>query len=528
VSGWLPTVLVLGVAVVGVQLLTETLDVVPHRLIIGGVTVAAILAIAGTVSQGRNRPTAWVVFLAFLFVGGAVALARTANLAKMEPVAILLKSPHETLAGFYIGETSDRVFVAPLPGAEAPQVSGEDVKTIVAVSRDRVVRTLLREPAGLDDKQGGREDVQTLLRELLTPSTPEAPASPVHTADPVTRFAPLVHVNSDEKVPPTSVDYFLKRAWVAFAHGAGCPPWGFAQKRHAPAAKLQSKQPIDVQDLGHGGYHHHAGCNHDGPNFTSRQYTRPFSGARPKGLGEAEGFYLDLDDDSRTPKPKLSKRGRQTLLGGVPVYYEMHPEHGATKSEHDPSRITYWFFYPASVPPGLNRVARIKRAAQFFVHEGDWERISVLISPGPADNEWTPQSVRFHEHDGYEELPWAQVRKATDERGSATHPIAYSALGSHATYPKPGKYPQVLRAGDTRVIEVQDDAHACLACPEWLTWQSLIDAEPQGWYGFGGAWGGVGGSRGTTGPLGPSDYKTRGLAPAPNDALGRAAIHRLR
>ncbi|MGI8944739.1 MAG: hypothetical protein ACR2GL_00680 [Thermoleophilaceae bacterium] len=100
----------------------------------------------------------------------------------------------------------------------------------------------------------------------------------------------------------------------------------------------------------------------------------------------------------------------------------------------------------------------------------------------------------------------------------ATHPVVYSARGSHASYPRAGDYAEVFRIRGRPALEVVDHANACPDCPVWRTWRGqLLDARAQGWYGFGGAWGKAGRIGGTTGPLGPSGFKLRALERPPED-----------
>jgi len=103
------------------------------------------------------------------------------------------------------------------------------------------------------------------------------------------------------------------------------------------------------------------------------------------------------------------------------------------------------------------------------------------------------------------ELP--QV-KALEDADVATHPVAFSAVGSHASYWRAGEYESVFRISGRPRLTVFDEAIACPDCPEWRTWENLLDAKVQPWYGFGGAWGSVTSSGGFNGPLGPSRYKS--------------------
>jgi hypothetical protein len=251
--------------------------------------------------------------------------------------------------------------------------------------------------------------------------------------------------------------------------------------------------------------------------YSTAHYTRPHSEKRTRTIGDTtielkgrEGFYLDLRNDLRRPKDtKTTTQGTQKVLENVPVYYESHPDPGTPA---DDQRITYWFFYPFSIPPGGS--AKIG-------HEGDWERLSVLVEQ-QGDGRWKPISARYHEHDTHVDVPWADVRTAPDASGLLTHPRAYVARGSHATYRHAGKFAQVLSRGGVDIVTVRDSAQACPNCPLWFSWQRLVDAQQQPWYGYGGAWGRLGESSDFTGPLGPSKYKTLGLSPAPEVSLQQA------
>ena len=78
------------------------------------------------------------------------------------------------------------------------------------------------------------------------------------------------------------------------------------------------------------------------------------------------------------------------------------------------------------------------------------------------------------------------------------HPVVYSALGAHASYPDVRNvtvgickmsgepYPNALHLvtfGQGLGDETADGG------PEWRTWESVAPIEDQPWYWFGGAWG---------------------------------------
>jgi hypothetical protein len=513
----------MGIAGLALAALALRLPAWPHLLIIVLVTLAGAAAVLGTANyrvrgsdKAARRPIMWIVFLSFLFVGAAVSLARTAAEPKMEPVALLLKDPDESIVGFYVGESDGRIHVAQLRhGSGLAAVSAEPVESIMSVSQDRVARMALRSPAGLGPEAEGREQAETLLEDLIAgrrEATGEQPppADPIVTDDPIRTFAPLASIHSREPVAPTTVDYFLNSARLFWSF-RGCPAKALIGKLATREQWMQLGTMSKLEQA--------ARCDGGGTKYSPSAYTRPYGDHRP-GLQGREGFYLDLDKDKR--KPRVAATGSpQKILTGVPVYYECHLEVGAgdrvCPPANDPGerdeRITYWFFYPYSIPP---------KGTKEISHEGDWERISVLVHR-LKDGLWTPKSVRYHEHDGHVDVPWADVRKAPDETGVATHPRAYVAKGSHANYRRAGKFVQVLALGGFEIVRVKDDARACPSCPLWFTWQRLVDATGEPWYGFGGAWGQVGDSSEFTGPLGPSKYKTLGRSASPETTLQQAS-----
>jgi hypothetical protein len=344
---------------------------------------------------------------------------------------------------------------------------------------------------------------------------------PVVTADPITAFAPLVHLHSREDLWPVTAETFLANSWLGWAHDDGCDDWvPDGSHVEAPGSVAAAKGSFDPAKLsGPAPYEHvpaDGRCRDQrGAPFRASDHTRPFDvRGRPARLGAREGFYLDLADRLRSGTRRVREEGEQTVFGPLPAYYERHEE----KAAGGPGfRVTYWFFYALSRPPGP------ATATQSLVHEGDWERISVLIAAGEQPGQYVPVSVRYHAHDGSRDVPWTAVKRVgTAGADDSTHPVVFSARRSHASYWRAGKYENVLVLGGRRRFGVFDDAIACPRCPQWRTWESLLDARAQPWYGYGGAWGAVGSDMGFTGPLGPSRYKTQGLSPSPDNTVRQA------
>jgi hypothetical protein len=499
------------------------LDVFPYGILMYLALAAGAGVVLWTAHRTRGfRPLGWTLFASFALLGGLLAVVTTAGSPKLEPVAIAFKSTTATgslrasriqgISGFLVAETSDKLYLAPLPGSGdlADPFADADLDRIVEIPRDSILRLAVRSPAGVHPDEAGREQAQSLFQDLRVQLATGKPAKalPVMTDDPVETFAPLVNLHSHESAWPMNVSTFLAHAALIWAHPGACPDYVAALNQHIanPAGATQAYGKVDPAKLGAGGYVHYASdasCRDlTSRPFTTAEHTRPSDvESRPAGLPVDQGFYLDLANSARAGEHHVSQEGPQDVLTGVHAYYESHPDStGGAGAE----RITYWLFYGLSVPPGLSG------ATSEFDHEADWERISVLIKRGPAANEWTPISARYHFHDQSRDVPWTAVRTVADGQGPLTHPLVYSARGSHASYPRAGSYAAQLRVGSTGIVTVADQAIACPRCPVWRTWQLLTDAQKEPWYGYGGAWGAVGTRPGTIGPLGPSAYKTKG------------------
>ena len=64
-------------------------------------------------------------------------------------------------------------------------------------------------------------------------------------------------------------------------------------------------------------------------------------------------------------------------------------------------------------------------------HEGDWESLAIVLSPGGI-----PVEAAYSQHCGGQHRDWAAVQHV-----DGTHPVAYVAIGSHASYFAPGLHP---------------------------------------------------------------------------------------
>jgi hypothetical protein len=168
------------------------------------------------------------------------------------------------------------------------------------------------------------------------------------------------------------------------------------------------------------------------------------------------------------------------------VYYEAKDRH----------YITYWFFYAYNEGPlGFPAGGRDD-------HEGDWERICVRL-----DSNNRAIEVAYYQHDGHKKLPWSKVPTEGE-----THPVVYSAKGSHASYEKPGKKRLHFHGVPTPVHDRASKGARWMANPVGPA-NHLQNLREQAWYGYGGGWGETTDHKESTGPQGPSPFK----GPAPED-----------
>ena len=288
------------------------------------------------------------------------------------------------------------------------------------------------------------------------PDRPKESLASRRESKPVVRYAPLVYLHPEEEFFPATCEFFINNSELIWRHDSGCP-----------SCRIAKKGEVDAAMLGSGGYKHRTRtspfhwrpCAHTGDEYTSKQPTGP-----GRGIVGGEGFYLELDDSSRAGQGITSS-----------VYYDYKQQR----------YIIYWFFY-------CNNKKSLDR------HEGDWENITVRLN---GKNEAT--EVAYNAHGAPKIYKWGEINHY-----GGTHPIVYSAKGSHASYPKEGTYP-------TLVSGVQDSAKKGKI---WRTWAHLRYVRHMPWFGYGGSWGHVGklligrslpgplgeAARMTTGPTGPS------------------------
>lgn len=293
----------------------------------------------------------------------------------------------------------------------------------------------------------------------------------VKTADPRLTFAPLVELPANDRYRPMSARSFIEESMLMIAEDRGCEDRRISAGRGRPEQQNEVTDWTFVQRLGVTrknvtAYYRNpydAKCELDyDQNFYADQLTRPHDpGPRPKAARPGVGFYLDLDDAERG--------GDASSPRGVPVYFER-------TNEGDSSvRLTYWMLFGMHAP------------ASGRAHEGDWERVDVLVSEVGPDS-YVPRAVQLGldgdpvDPEAIRETPWDAV-----ERDGGTHPRVVSAAGSHA-------------------LSTTTSGTACDGCRPWRTWTELMLAREQLWYGYGGAWGEAGPTDATTGPLGPHGF----------------------
>lgn len=352
-------------------------------------------------------------------------------------------------------------------------------------------------------------------------------------ADLAARYAPLVVLHRDEKLLPASPDWFLERSHLRWATGRGLDGDAVPEAGDRVDAGRLGAASEDPYRVG---------------RYRASALTRPLDDQPARGGDPPleKGFFLRLRDEASAHGAKSTSQDRSLYTGATtPFDYDAQAK-----------TITYWLFYAGSSPPlGILRVGEqlktrsrdaagqpeaeapeeieaalaaasleeFKRAYPGLaleaeptvatrgltdvrqqlkivaegvrallrdddvLHEGDWERITVYLDEASPETK-PPAAVVFYRHSTNTPRRWTNVEKQD------THPVVYSAIGSHASLP----------SANFGFIDVGDPKGH-----RWQTWgpgNTLTETCEQPWYGFGGAWGRVGRVRDSTGPLGPGAH----------------------
>jgi hypothetical protein len=336
----------------------------------------------------------------------------------------------------------------------------------------------------------------------------------VTTGDPASAFAPVVHHAPDEPHMPMSARWFIGRSLLGFAEDRGC-----ADRPVAVGRVLRNQRDAVVDWIfltgigGRGpGYWRQpfkgSDCKlyRESYRYYPSHLTRPFdpSPQRARDLGPAEGWYLDLMDWARPGKgPRSAEQGRASQIE-ADAWYE------TTKQDVDGEpglRISYWLLYGMHAPRDA-----AGRPVAALTHEGDWERVDVLLRG--SGREWEPAGVLLRDVAGrIRRVDWGDLRHVGargDRPAPATHPVFFAARGTHTLLVAPaseGTDAPIPTGGRVRIEETA--VAPCPACPRWDTAASLSAARDRLWYGYGGSWGEPGVDDATTGPRGPGGKRGR-------------------
>ena len=265
--------------------------------------------------------------------------------------------------------------------------------------------------------------------------------------------------------------------------------------RHAPEIRIHPEEkyyPMDPMEfIQTSRFRHHIGSKNDrGWNKKEGEWIRSNSHALSYydiPVSIISSYRLHDNGKNRRPRdknrgkkfnvfiqPKNNPIGTHDPTRTIPVFYYLKKK--ITRfSKRSCYLLSYWFFYGYNDGWG-------KRSN----HQGDWEHITLVFS----------RRKKLHG------IYMAAHGKPTfynknEIKFNHSHPIIYSAKGSHASYNEVGDFHTI------GVDKTSDGGY------KWKTWLHCLALNKQEWRHFAGAWGEVGTARSTTGPLGPWQKRRR-------------------
>jgi len=263
----------------------------------------------------------------------------------------------------------------------------------------------------------------------------------------ILEYAPEVRLHPNDWTRPANVDWYLDRTSLRFSH-EHCPDHEVLSAGEATQTTLSQQKHATTNFF----------CGHTSTIESSND-------------AHGEFFLHPTSDDVH----------RGIADGSAWKMYAHVKKSAVASGGYD---VQFWFFYAYDFfKYGLN-------------HEADWEHITVTTDAnGKVVTVWYAQhdyGVRYERGD----LAW-----------SGTHPVVYSAIGTHASYATAGEFP-------THWPTMPD--HTANGGPVWRGWQNVVNVgekhhpmKGQRFIEYGGRWGAEGlfdarYSTGTAAPMTPT------------------------
>ena len=332
--------------------------------------------------------------------------------------------------------------------------------------------------------------------------------------DLVTCYAPEVRFHPDENYFPWDPDLFVLGSALQFSQTGACFQDSLVTEQLTPvdianenySAATLSVNPSIGGSLWPPGIDVDV-CGPDDREYQLKEFTRPFdadsaslASARAEGLGLRNGFFLKFTEGDQAIRGYTPLGDRVT----APIYAQILPdERGVGESV-----ISYLMFYgfdpKAQASLGFDLSDLISIGDQVIAHQGDWERMDVVLGTDdePLEVRWFAHGCTGPTFDSTHIRSWDDLVAGLGDGGGlvdGTHPIIYVAEGSHASYPTQHQAgPRVCPEAEGGVLKGTTDSAIFVAgdSARWRPWLdpgSVVDPRGECWYGFGGSWGETGG-----------------------------------
>ncbi len=161
-------------------------------------------------------------------------------------------------------------------------------------------------------------------------------------------------------------------------------------------------------------------------------------------------------------------QGQSLLSGNIPVYVMIVPK---PNIGNDITDVFYWMFYPYNrgkrvcISPVYINGNCFGKYSTFGHHIGDWEHLTIRFK---ADQ---PIKIYLSQHTSGASFDWYDnnieyISHSSNE--PATHPVIYSARGSHALYEKSAEHVYRKIFNGYKLIDITSRG------APWYSWNNII------------------------------------------------------